>query len=111
MGATCRTAPCPNLQSLPSRPHRSRASLTGLVAQPPDGAARRIAEGVPQAPQSPSTCAISAPPGMVLPTTRRRFNARSTRGALLRLAILTEQDDEWAVADRRYFAAESMRQL
>ena len=23
----------------------------------------------------------------------------------------TEQDDEWAVADRRYFSAESMRQL
>ena len=22
-----------------------------------------------------------------------------------------EQDDEWAVADRRYFSAESMRQL
>jgi transposase-like protein len=36
-----------------------------------------------------------------------------TRGALLRLvgAILTEQDDEWAVVDRRYFSADSMRQL
>ena len=39
----------------------------------------------------------------IFPTTR----------SLLRLvgAILIEQDDEWAVADRRYFSAESMRQL
>jgi transposase-like protein len=39
----------------------------------------------------------------IFPTTR----------SLLRLvgAILIEQDDEWAVADRRYFGAESMRQL
>jgi len=26
-------------------------------------------------------------------------------------AILPEQDDEWAVAERRYFSAESMKQL
>jgi putative transposase len=26
-------------------------------------------------------------------------------------AILLEQDDEWAVAERRYFSAESMKQL
>jgi transposase-like protein len=39
----------------------------------------------------------------IFPTTR----------SLLRLvgAILIEQDDEWAVADRRYFSAESMCQL
>ncbi len=37
----------------------------------------------------------------------------SNHAAVLRLvgAILLEQDDEWAVADRRYFSADSMKQL
>ncbi len=44
---------------------------------------------------------------------RRSAVVGTNRTALLRIvvAILAEQDDEWAVADPRYFSAESMKQL
>ena len=52
---------------------------------------------------------------VLLYTTHRSkpFTIFPTPQSVIRLvgAILLEQDDEWAVAERRYFSAESMKQL
>ena len=45
------------------------------------------------------------------PVERRRDLPTSQSVIRLVGAILLEQDDEWAVAERRYFSAESMKQL
>ena len=84
--------------------------MRNLLALVPHPAREAVAAVVRTIFAQPNHASALAQLEKVVDGLRPRF---AQAAALLRLvgAILMEQDDEWAVAARRYFSAESMRQL